>query len=169
MSGGATADEADRQAVAALGDARTANRQYRKVLLTASEARVLAYSEARAVCSQMWVKWVKLAIPLAALFTAIGLLLTGSIAVARLLVAMGGWMALMFAVPFLPVYTPSRAQVFRAVKWMVMIAVLLQTFGTGGPKWLMLLVYCLLWRIEWQRASIRRKLRVTEWPKQLYL
>lgn len=53
ISGGATADEADRLAVCALGDAKTANRQYRNVLLTASEARMLreANWEARAVCS----------------------------------------------------------------------------------------------------------------------
>src|SRR5689334_16391961 len=38
---GASAKDADRLAVSALGDAKAANRQYRKVLLTSSEARLL--------------------------------------------------------------------------------------------------------------------------------
>ena len=41
VGGGAPADEAGRSALAALGDAKAANRQYRKVLLTSSEARML--------------------------------------------------------------------------------------------------------------------------------
>ena len=52
MGHGATVDAADQQAIAALGDARTANCQYRKVLLTAAEARILRQGnwEARAIC-----------------------------------------------------------------------------------------------------------------------
>ena len=173
MSGGATADEADRDAVATLGDARTANCQYRSVLLTAAEARVLREGnwEVRAVCSRTWVKWVLLAIPLAALFTAVGLFSTGSIAVARVLVVMGGGMAFLFGTPFLPVYTPSRARVFRVVKWVVVVAMVLLAFGHDALKYSWLLVSCLwpMFWVEWTRASIRRKLRVTEWPKQLYL
>jgi len=38
---GATTDEASRSAVRGLGDARAANRQYRKVLLTSAEAKML--------------------------------------------------------------------------------------------------------------------------------
>jgi len=41
MSGGAAADEADGLALGAPGDARTANCQYRRVLLTSAEARLL--------------------------------------------------------------------------------------------------------------------------------
>jgi len=172
MSAGATADEADRRAVAELGDAETANCQYRKVLLTATEARVLRQGnwEARAVCSQMWVKWIMLAIPLAALFAAMGLRLSGATAVARVLVIMGGGMAFLFGVPFLPVYTPSRARIFRVARWAVMIAVLLLAFGHDALKYSWLLVSCLwpMFWVDWQRASIRRKLPVAEWPKQLY-
>jgi hypothetical protein len=39
---GATTEEANRLAVTGLGDAKAANRQYRKVLLTSAEARMLA-------------------------------------------------------------------------------------------------------------------------------
>src|SRR5882724_848375 len=64
MSSGASADEADRLAVAALGDSQVANCQYRNVLLTSAEARLLREGnwEARAVCSRPWLKGMFLAI-----------------------------------------------------------------------------------------------------------
>src|SRR5579863_1205898 len=40
-SAGSTSEAADRMAVTALGDPRIANRQYRRVLLTADEVRLL--------------------------------------------------------------------------------------------------------------------------------
>ena len=55
-SRGANVEEADRLAVAALGDAEAANRQYRKVLLTAAEMRMLQsgnkLSSRAPLCSQ---------------------------------------------------------------------------------------------------------------------
>src|ERR1700758_103163 len=44
IGSGATADEADRSAIAALGDAKIANCQYRNVMLTSSEAKLLRES-----------------------------------------------------------------------------------------------------------------------------
>src|SRR5271154_5354404 len=60
MSGGESAAEADRVALAALGDAKVANRQYRSVLLTSAEARMLrdGNREVRAVCSRPWLRWL---------------------------------------------------------------------------------------------------------------
>src|SRR5450755_4413763 len=85
MSGGASADQADLSAVTALGDAKTANCQYRNVLLTSSEARMLREGqwEARAVCSRPWAKWVLLAVPAAALLAAGTLFFKGNLDVAR--------------------------------------------------------------------------------------
>jgi hypothetical protein len=173
MSGGATADEADRFAVTALGDAKAANCQYRKVLLTSAEARMLREGnwEARAVCSRPWLKLLLRAMPVAALLAATALFLTGEIAVARMLLVAGVGMALLFAAPFLPVYTPSRGRVFRCVKWIVLIGALGLAFWPDTLKSSWLLISCLwplVW-IEWTRFSIRRKLPVAEWPKQLYL
>ena len=67
-----TPDEADRIAVAALGDAKAANRQYRKVLLTSSEARMLRQSkrEARAFCSVPLLKGLLIAVSVVVLFGA---------------------------------------------------------------------------------------------------
>ena len=67
-----TPDEADRLAIAALGDAKAANRQYRKVLLTSSEARMLRQSnrEARAFCSMATAEGVLIAVSVVVLFGA---------------------------------------------------------------------------------------------------
>jgi hypothetical protein len=173
ISGGATGDEADRLALAALGKAKTANCQYRRVLLTAAEARMLRESnwEARAVCSRPLLKYLLFAIPVAGVPAGIALLLTGAVAEGRALVAGGIVMGLLFAAPFLPIYTPSRGRVFRSLKWVVMIGALLLAFGPNALKSSWLLISCvwpLAW-IEWMRVSIRRKLPVAKWPKQLYL
>jgi hypothetical protein len=173
MSGGSTSNEANRLAVTALGNAKAANRQYRSVLLTSAEARMLREGnwEARAICSRPWLKWLLLVTPVVALFVAAALFLAGAIAVARVLLIGGIGMGLLFAAPFLPLYTPSRGRVFRVVKWVVLLGTLGLAFGPDALKWSWLLISC-LWlvgRIEWTRVSIRRKLPVAEWPKQLYL
>jgi hypothetical protein len=173
MNGGANADEADEQAVAALGNAKTANCQYRNVLLTSTEARLLreGNAEARAVCSHTWVKALLLAMSGAALFAANEFFLRGDIALARALFAGSITIGLVFAAPFLPVYTLSRARAFRVVKWVVMLCMLVFAFGPDAVKWSWLLFSCLwpmAW-VEWTRVSIRRKLPVEKWPRQLYL
>lgn len=175
LSSGATIDEdeADRMAMADLGDARIANCQYRKVLLTSSEARILREGnwEARAICSRPWLKWLLLAVPVAALFAAAVLFFKGASSLGWTLVAGGIGTGFLFAAPFLPVYTPSRGRVFRCAKWVLLPAVLLLAFGPDTLKWSWLLFSCLwpMYRIERTRVSIRRKLPVAEWPKQLYL
>jgi hypothetical protein len=166
-------DEADRLAVACLGDAKTANCQYRNVLLTSSEARILREGnwEARAICSRPWLRWLLLAMPAAALFAAATLFLTGTTTLAWTLLAGGIGIGLLFTAPFLPVYTPARGRVFCGVKWAVLLAILLLAFGPDALKWSWLLFSC-LWPMYWierTRVSIRRKLPVAQWPRQLYL
>jgi hypothetical protein len=89
---------------------------------------------------------------------------------ARVLLTAGTGMGLLFAAPLLPIYTPSRARIFRFVKWGVLVAMLVLAFGPMALKWSWLLTSCLwpmAW-VEWRRMSIRRKLPVSKWPKQLY-
>jgi len=167
MAGGAGLDEADRVAIAALGDAQTANRQYRKVLLTSREARLLREGnwEARAVCSRRWL------LPVSAWLAAIAFYLAGSIVMARVLVVGGTAIGVIFFATFLPVYTPARGRVFRGVKRVMLAVILLLAFSPLTLRWSGLLFSCVwpvAW-IEWTRASIRRKLPVEKWPKQLYL
>ena len=173
MRRGANADEADRLATAALGDPRVANRQYRKVLLTSAEARMLrdGAREARAVCSRPGLRRLVLAMPLAMLLVAAWLFFAGAIEVARVLLLGGVGVGVLLAVPFLPIYTPSRGRVFRLVKWVLLAAIFVLVFGLGALKWSWLFFSC-LWPvgwIEWTRVSIRRKLPVAQWPKHLYL
>jgi hypothetical protein len=172
-AGGTISDEADRLAVTALGDAKMANRQYRGVLLTSGEVRMLrdAKWEARAICSRLWLWWLLLPVPVAAFLGAAGFYVMGIPAVGRTLLAAGILMGFLFAMPFLPVYTLSRARLFRGVKWVVVIGMLLLAFGPLALKWSWLLA-CSLWPMFWierTRISIRRKLRVADWPKSLYL
>jgi hypothetical protein len=167
--GGATADEADRSALTALGDATAANRQYRKVLLTSSEARMLrnARRESGAVCSRPWLKESFRAIPIVALLVAVALLRSGDISLASAVILLG----LLSASPFLPVYTPTRGKIFRPLKWAAIIGIYGLAFAPNTLQWSWLLFPCLwpIFLIEWTRASIRRKLPVEQWPRALYL
>jgi hypothetical protein len=173
ISGGATIDGAHRLALTALGNAKTANCQYRHVLLTSAEARMLRDGEweARVVCSRSWLKWLLVAAPVAAVLAAAVLFLTGAFALARVALVGGIGLSPLFAAPLLPVYTPSRSRVYRRAKWVALIGTLALAFGPDALKWSWLMISC-LWPIawiEWTRASIRRKLPVAKWPKQLYL
>jgi hypothetical protein len=162
VSGGASAEEADRSAVTALGSAKAANCQYRKVLLTSAEARLLRNGnrEARAICSRVWLKWMILAAPLAAL-------LAGPAAFAGAAVVTG----ILVAPLYLPIYTVWRARIYRVAKGAVVVGVFCWILGPDTPRYSWLLAASLgspVW-IEWKRAAIRRKLPVGEWPRQLYL
>jgi hypothetical protein len=166
---GESAEIADRLAVDDLGDPKAANCEFRKVLLTSAEVRILRQgnSEARAICSRGWVKVVALGLPLGAICAAIVLFLTGNKELARELVAVGSGMGILMASPFLPIYTRWRARIFRAAKW----AIFCGMFWFAFPHEMWILGTC-LWPIAWieaTRMSIRRKLPVAQWPKQLYL
>jgi len=173
IAGGASPDEAGRTALSALGDPKIANAQYRRVLLTASEARVLREGnwEARVVCSTSWLRWLLSAVSLVALLAAGALLRAGSIAPGRVLLALSLGIGFALLSLQLPIYTPSRARVFRYFRWITQAGLLLLAFGPGALKIQWLLIVC-AWQLTWvevQRASIRRKLPVANWPRQLYL
>lgn len=173
ITNGATTEEADQFALHALGDAKTANCQYRQVLLTSAEARMLRDGnwEARVVCSRPWLKRLAFTAPVAAVLGAATLFLAGSLEAARIMLVAAIGMSPLCAALLLPVYTPARARVFRGAKWIAMIAALGLAFGPDAAKSLWLLVAC-SWPLVWTestRASLRRKLPVERWPKQLYL
>jgi hypothetical protein len=172
MSAGAASEDADRTALAALGDARAANRQYRHVLLTSAEASMLRDGnwEARVICSRGWVKRMALAVPIVAVVAAAVLFLAGAYAALPVLMV-GIVMSPLLAAMVLPVYTPWRGRVFRCLKWVAIVGALVLAFGPDALKWSWLLASCLapLAWTEWTRASIRRKLPAEKWPRQLYL
>ncbi len=122
--------------------------------------------EARAICSGGLLKGLLIALSIALLCGVAAFFLAGAIFVSRTLLL--GWVlvGLMASAPFLPVYTPSRGRVFRVVKW-VFLSLTLWLGSTG--RWPSVsCLWPLAW-VEWTRASIRRKLPVAEWPRQLYL
>ncbi len=166
------ASEAERVAIAALGDPAAANREYRRVLLTSFEAGALreGNAEARVFCSP-YIKWPIRAIPVALVIAAVAIFFNGAWALASDLFAGGIAIGFLFVAPFFPVYTPARGRAFRVLKWIVVLATIALVFRAGDRNWIWLLPSCLwpmIWT-EWTRMSIRRKLPVARWPKQLYL
>ena len=173
MQDGASADEADRLAITALGDPKLANREYRKVLLTSSEARTLSQGsrEVQAVCSRPWLRRLMQGLSITVLLAAIATFLMSGAKTGWPVLFGGVTIALLFVAPFLPIYTPSRARIVRCLRLVFVLGTLAVTFGPDALKWSWLLISC-LWPLvwtEWVRASIRRKLPVAQWPKQLYL
>jgi hypothetical protein len=170
LTTGAVPAEAARRALASLGDARAANRLYRKVMLTKAEARLLRETswEARVLCSEY--RWL-LPIPVAGLCASLWFLATGQTYLALMLLVGAGGLGLLVSSPLLPIYTPSRARIFRGVRWAWLIAILLLAAWPDILKESWLLAAC-LWPIAWVEGtllSLRRKLPVAAWPRQLYL
>jgi hypothetical protein len=165
--------QAELIAVQALGDARVANRQYRKVLLTSSEAAVLrqSNSESRMICSKKWLKWTMLSAPGTLLLLSIIFLAMHQFALARAMILFGALMATFFMPPFFPIYTTVRGRIYRAIKWIVLIGGVFMLFGKDGWNWAWLNSCCLypVLYMEWKRMVIRRKLPIGKWPRQLYL
>ncbi len=173
MNDAATADDAGGFALRALGDAKTANRQYRRVLVTSAEARMLRKGnlEARVVCSRRWLKRLVTAVPVAIAGAAAALFLNGHSAAGRDVLIAGAGMSPLFAAFLLPICTPARGRVFRVIKWIAITGTLLVILGPETFKWSWLLISS-LWPLawtDWTRASIRRKLPVKAWPRHLYL
>lgn len=163
MSAGSTSEAADRIAVTVLGDARIANRQYRDVLLTSDEARLLGTD---VVCAIPWLKGLMLAMPAALLMVSLAFLLEGNPDKAKGLLEGAIGVAVWTLTPFLPIYTPWRARFVRFLRW----AVLLTAMGMVS-HWSWLFISC-LWPVislELTKISIRRKTPLAQWPKQLYL
>ena len=166
LMSGVNAAEADNVAVLALGDAGAANCQYRKVLLTKSEARLMRTSqwECRAIGRRMWLLSIG---SLAAFGGAVALFHVGDPSLGWALIAAAALKAILGATPYLPVFTPAGGRIFRAVKWMLLAVMM--TLALLSSPWLMFVCAWPVAWTEWQRARIRRKLPIAQWPKQLYL
>ena len=169
----ATPEEADGVAIAALGDAKVANCQYRQVLLTSAEARLLRQGnwEAKAVCSRGWARWLILGLAAAGLLGSARLLIMGDGYLGSAMLAGVMSIGLFFAAKALPIYTPARGRVFRGVRLTLLLAIWVLAFGPNTLQWSWLLFSC-LWPLMWiemRRGSIRRKLPVAQWPRHLYL
>ncbi len=186
IASGASAGEADRTALAALGDAKAANRQYQRVLLTRAEAKLLRSSgrEAQFFCATTFRKALLVAIPVIAAICAAAAYATATLTapfaagtnaiaatVARVSVVAAILTAIFFAVPLLPIYTPMRARIYRIAKWLAIATVVMILLDGDRfmATWLFLSCFWVIAYTEAQRMSIRRKLPAATWPKHLYL
>jgi hypothetical protein len=186
LSSGAAPDEADRTALAALGDAKAANRQYCRVLITRTEARQLRSSgrEAQFFCASPFRKSLLVVVPVIAAICAAAsytfAAITGAFAthatstavvVARISVVAALLTAIFFAVPLLPIYTPTRARIYRVTKWLSIVAVVLIIFDGDRlySTWLFLSCFWVIAYTEAIRMSLRRKIPASHWPKHLHL
>jgi hypothetical protein len=169
-SEGLDPDAAQRRALAALGDARNVNRRYREVTLTGSEDRLLrkVQAETSFVCAYGTKLWI---LSVATFGAAIWCLATGRVQAMWPILLLAIGMSLV-AVPFLlPVNTLVRSRIFRGVRWAWLIGVCVWAFGPNyrSNSWLMLTcAWPIVWR-EWKVSTVRRKLPVSEWPRQLFL
>lgn len=183
---GSSTDEADRTALAALGDPKAANRQYCRVLITRTEARQLRSSgrEARFFCATPFRKSLLVAIPVVAAICAAAsytfATITGAFAthatstavlVARISIVAAVLTAIFFAVPLLPIYTPARARIYRAAKWLAIATVVMIILDGDRlySTWLFLSCFWVIAYTEAIRMSLRRKIPASNWPKHLYL
>jgi len=173
LSRGMDPEDAARIALQALGDPRVANRQYRKVLLTKSEAKVLHNSnaESQMFCSNGWAKWILVSTPGTLLLISALSLAMHFTSLARGVLVVGALTTMFFVVPYLPVYTVTRGRIFRFIKWFIMIGSVIVLWGPDSRNWIWLMSCCFypVLYTEWKRMMIRRKLPIGKWPKQLYL
>jgi hypothetical protein len=165
---GATPEEAVRAAVESLGNPRSANLQYRKVMLTRAEAALLRESgwEARAVCRNRSL----IVIPLAIIAVGAALLAAGDSYVGLALTVGGAGMCLLFGAPMLSINSPARARVFRGLRWawyVAIFAVALWPTMLRQTWFIVAIAWPIVW-VEMTMASIRRKLPAHEWPRQLF-
>ena len=145
ITAGSTPGEAAQLVLCALGDPKNANADYRRVMLTVSEARLLREGnwEARALCSHQWFKWLLTAVPVGMLIASAAIFATGDTSLAQDLFAGSIVVGVLMAGPFLPVYTPSRARAFRVAKWIVVVGALMVV-----APWPWLLAST-LWPLAW--------------------
>jgi hypothetical protein len=155
-------------ALEALGDPKAANRAYRRVLLTREEATLLREGNGEAIVVCTWLPWV----PVALLGVIAALYLTGLAEVARDALILSLGVSPILLSPILPIYTAARSRVFRWVKVLALVSAMALLTWPIPLKLSWLIMTSGLWFFfwtEWTRASIRRKLPVKDWPRQLYI
>src|SRR5262249_9744957 len=123
------------------------------------------------VCGRPWLVQTLKFGPIAFLAGAAVAYLSEHDLVWRVLLFQGVLMAVLAGIPMFNIYTPLRAQIFRWVKWIALAAATWTCFGTSIWSWTgaLLIASWGVISVEMTRASIRRKLRVEDWPKHLYL
>lgn len=164
---GAGAGEAARQALVSLGDPAEVNRGYREALLTAREARAL--------CAARWETGMARrhpalkSAPLLLSLASTVLYLAGEWRLALIAASIGVPFLMFYAAQYLPLHNRRRAQIFRVLKYVALLAMYVTVYPLENSTWASLLIFAVTWAPrEWSRASLRRKLPESEWPETLY-
>lgn len=164
-----SASENGDYAIGALGDPKAANRAYCKVLLTEMEAKLLNAMRGEAHPARKPERHGKI----------LAGILVGEAAFVLTFFVLKNPPLAFFFIPFavipllarlLPINTPQRGLIYRLVRWGAMLAgsALAALFGVPtSPKGL-LGVFIPMLIFERVFSSIRRKVPVSEWPKNLY-
>lgn len=152
-------------AVAALGDPKSANRQYRRVLLTNTDARWLENVRRRGELP-----------PLGAYILLTAGLVTGAAKILRgsldgslpplSLMVIGA----LFLVPrWVRLDTRLRNRTYRALQWAVIIGGPVALTAAGRLKPAVFFVYLMFVCVAYKDYLLRRKLPEKEWPKDLHI
>jgi hypothetical protein len=166
--GGAPAEEADRRAVAALGGAKAANGQYRRVLLTLQEAKLVEAMNAPPASPSPHIKMGRWMARLLIAEAVAGILLVTWKTHAWLLPNLA-LVGAALACGFLPIDTLRRGRTYRWAKWTAFIAAAGLAVWMGvKPPWMPLGFLLVPAYFDYVRASVRRKLPIHQWPRKLY-
>lgn len=171
MHAGANEEDAERAALAALGDAGAANQQYRLVLLTAREARFLHARgwDADAICGRGWLRWFVLFWTVVTAVTGIWSWIAGSAYLAEVLLVSAVALGMCGLPMFVSIFTPEHSRIYRLVKLAFILGIAALALLAFRNTWVVpVALLPTLWT-EWTRMSIRRKMPVERWPKHLYL
>jgi hypothetical protein len=153
--------------LASLGSPRKANREYRKVLLTRSEARFLKNGF---FLPGSWTWWMSAVVGLlAVLASAASWAVTGHSDLGRLALLIGALLLVQYSGPLLPIKTPARLRTWRIVRSTAFVmAILLLISIWDWAIFAMLTQFCAVWIFQETAAGIRHKLPMERWPDGLY-
>ena len=156
--------EAERRPLHALGDAKTANRQYRRVLLTEGEDVLL-----RGLTSWKQRLWTGVVALLSAL--ALVLIPVSTLGYVKYLLAMT---VIDAALQVIPIGSIRAAWIVRSMRWGVLAIGLAMTFVGASGDSLMYVpggVLCVISvvHMEFRLFVLRRKVPVDHWPSRLWV
>lgn len=172
---GASEEHANAAALASLGNARAASRQYKKIHLTEWETNLMKQDEC--ATQALGRRPYLLVVPLALMCAAVaGFTINPGPATLLLLVGAAG-LCFVFGVPYLvSINTKLRGLIYRTIRLTWLVAFIWFAYGIDGRNESWALFFSMgvpvLWILAWlesSRASARRKLPIAEWPRSLYL
>jgi hypothetical protein len=140
--------------VAALGDPKAANREYRKVLLTTDEAYTLGRLQEDPQTTVL--VWICMIIMLPGMYLNLTnpILLIGSVPALTISVEM-----------LMPRCHPSRARFVRHLKWTLLGVSFILAWGS--VHWYLTLGFLPVVMLEYAKLQLRRKLPMEQWPVRL--